>query len=107
MAFDGLSAFGAIRALAKAGVSVPKECSVIGFGGVAPSTRSSPALTTIRQPLEEMGSGSDGAGGGGRGAREAGICFAAQEHGAGAGGEGIDSSGLLDRPKPKFPVLFC
>lgn len=55
MAFDDLSAFGAIRALEKAGVSVPEECSVTGFDDVAPSMLSVPSLTTIRQPLEAMG----------------------------------------------------
>ena len=31
MAFDDLAAFGAIRALSKAGIRVPEQCSVIGF----------------------------------------------------------------------------
>jgi LacI family transcriptional regulator, galactose operon repressor len=55
MAFDDLSAFGAIRALARDGIGVPEQCSVIGFDDVAPSMLSLPALTTIRQPLEAMG----------------------------------------------------
>ena len=55
VAFDDLSAFGAIRALEKEGVRVPDQCSVIGFDDVAPSMLSLPALTTIRQPLEAMG----------------------------------------------------
>lgn len=48
MAFDDLSAFGAIRALKKSGVGVPEACSVIGFDDVAPSMLSVPSLTTIR-----------------------------------------------------------
>ena len=56
LAFDDLTALGAIRALAKAGVSVPEQCSVIGFDDVAISGLSAPALTTVRQPLETMGS---------------------------------------------------
>jgi len=56
LAFDDLTALGAIRALAKAGVSVPDQCSVIGFDDVAISGLSAPALTTVRQPLETMGS---------------------------------------------------
>jgi DNA-binding LacI/PurR family transcriptional regulator len=56
MPFDDLTALGAIRALAKAGVKVPEQCSVIGFDDVAPSALSTPPLTTIRQPLETMGS---------------------------------------------------
>jgi LacI family transcriptional regulator len=56
MAFDDMTAFGAIRALAKAGIRVPEQCSVIGFDDVAPAALYSPALTTIRQPMEAMGS---------------------------------------------------
>ena len=55
MAFDDLTAFGAIRALAKAGIRVPEHCSVIGFDDVAPASLCTPALTTIRQPMESMG----------------------------------------------------
>ena len=55
MAFDDMTAFGAIRALTKAGVRVPEQCSVIGFDDVAPSALYSPALTTVRQPMEAMG----------------------------------------------------
>jgi len=55
LAFDDLTALGAIRALAKAGVGVPEQCSVIGFDDVAISGLSVPALTTVRQPLETMG----------------------------------------------------
>ena len=56
MAFDDLTALGAIRALSKAGVKVPEQCSVVGFDDVAPSAMTAPALTTVRQPLEAMGS---------------------------------------------------
>jgi DNA-binding LacI/PurR family transcriptional regulator len=55
VAFDDLTALGAIRALAKAGISVPEQCSVIGFDDVAISSLSVPSLTTVRQPLETMG----------------------------------------------------
>jgi LacI family transcriptional regulator len=55
MAFDDMTAFGAIRALAKAGVRVPDNCSVVGFDDVAPSALYTPALTTVRQPMEAMG----------------------------------------------------
>jgi len=56
MAFDDMTAFGAIRALTKAGISVPEQCSVIGFDDVAPAAMYNPALTTVRQPMESMGS---------------------------------------------------
>jgi DNA-binding LacI/PurR family transcriptional regulator len=55
MAFDDLTAFGAIRALTKAGVRVPENCSVIGFDDVAASSLYTPPLTTVRQPMEAMG----------------------------------------------------
>lgn len=55
LAFDDVTAFGAIRALTKAGFRVPEECSVIGFDDVSASALYTPALTTIRQPMEEMG----------------------------------------------------
>ena len=43
------------RALARAGIKVPEQCSIIGFDDVAPAAFSTPALTTIRQPMEAMG----------------------------------------------------
>jgi LacI family transcriptional regulator len=55
LAFDDLTALGAIRALSKAGVKVPEQCSVIGFDDVPFSSLSAPALTTVRQPMEAMG----------------------------------------------------
>ena len=55
LAFDDLAALGAMRALAKAGISVPEQCSVMGFDDVAISALSAPSLTTVRQPLETMG----------------------------------------------------
>ena len=55
MAFDDLTAFGAIRALAKAGIRVPEQCSVVGFDDVAASGLYTPPLTTVRQPMEIMG----------------------------------------------------
>jgi len=56
MAYDDLTALGAMRALAKAGIKVPEQCSVIGFDDVAPAAFSSTPLTTVRQPMETMGS---------------------------------------------------
>jgi len=55
MAFDDMTAFGAIRALAKAGLHVPQDCSVIGFDDVATCSLYTPPLTTVRQPMEAMG----------------------------------------------------
>jgi LacI family transcriptional regulator len=55
MAFDDMTAFGAVRALVKAGIRVPDQCSVVGFDDVSPAAIYSPALTTVRQPMEVMG----------------------------------------------------
>src|SRR4030088_776291 len=55
MAFDDMTAFGAIRALVKAGIRVPDQCSVVGFDDVSHVAIYSPALTTVRQPMEVMG----------------------------------------------------
>jgi LacI family transcriptional regulator len=56
MAYDDITALGAMRALVKSGIRVPDQCSVIGFDDTAPAALSLPALTTIRQPMETMGS---------------------------------------------------
>jgi LacI family transcriptional regulator len=55
MAYDDMTALGAIRALTKAGVKVPEQCSVIGFDDVATSALFVPSLSTVRQPMESMG----------------------------------------------------
>ncbi|HZP61025.1 MAG TPA: LacI family DNA-binding transcriptional regulator [Opitutaceae bacterium] len=55
VAFDDLTAFGAIRALHESGIKVPEQCSVVGFDDVAPSAQLTPPLTTVRQPLGRMG----------------------------------------------------
>jgi DNA-binding LacI/PurR family transcriptional regulator len=55
MAFDDMTAFGAVRALHKAGIRVPEQCSVIGFDDIAHSSVLTPALTTVHQPMTEMG----------------------------------------------------
>ena len=55
LAFDDMTAFGAIRALANGGLRVPEHCSVIGFDDVAGSALCTPPLTTVRQPMEAMG----------------------------------------------------
>jgi len=60
MAFDDMTALGALRALKKKGLRVPEDCSVIGFDDVAQASLSLPSLTTVRQPMEAMGSMSVG-----------------------------------------------
>jgi LacI family transcriptional regulator len=55
IAFDDLTALGVVRGLLGAGLRVPEDCSVIGFDDVLPASVATPGLTTIRQPLREMG----------------------------------------------------
>jgi LacI family transcriptional regulator len=54
-AFNDVSAIGAIHALQQAGRRVPEEVSVVGFDDVDNAAFYNPSLTTIRQPLREMG----------------------------------------------------
>ena len=60
MAYDDVTALGALRALKKQGLRVPEDCSVIGFDDVAQASLSVPSLTTVRQPMEAMGNLSAG-----------------------------------------------
>ncbi len=55
-AFNDISAIGAIRALQEYGLRVPEDVSVLGFDDIYAAEFHNPALTTIRQPLFEMGS---------------------------------------------------
>lgn len=55
-AFNDISAIGAIRALDEMGLRVPADVSVLGFDDIYAAAFHNPALTTIRQPLFEMGS---------------------------------------------------
>ncbi len=54
-AFNDVSAIGAIRALREAGRRVPEDVSVVGFDDIQSAAFQNPALTTVRQPLREMG----------------------------------------------------
>src|SRR5580765_3677354 len=54
-AFNDISAIGAIRALEEMGLRVPADVSVLGFDDIYAAEFHNPALTTIRQPLFEMG----------------------------------------------------
>jgi len=56
LAYDDMTALGALRALKHKGLRVPEDCSVIGFDDVAQAGLSAPSLTTVRQPMEAMGS---------------------------------------------------
>lgn len=55
VAFNDGSAIGAIRALQDCGLTVPGDVSVIGVDDIHLAQFISPRLTTVRQPLKEMG----------------------------------------------------
>jgi LacI family transcriptional regulator len=54
-AFNDNLAIGALQAARDRGLRVPGDLSVIGFDDVEPATIVTPTLTTVRQPLAEMG----------------------------------------------------
>jgi DNA-binding LacI/PurR family transcriptional regulator len=53
--FNDISAFGAVRAICDAGLRVPQDISVIGFDDIVTAAFSQPSLTTVKQPLRQMG----------------------------------------------------
>jgi LacI family transcriptional regulator len=53
--FNDIAAIGAVRALADAGFSCPRDFSVVGFDDIASAMYHTPSLTTVRQPLNRMG----------------------------------------------------
>src|ERR1700722_2479990 len=54
-AFNDISAIGAIHAFREAGLRVPEDVSVVGFDDIQSAAYQNPGLTTVRQPLREMG----------------------------------------------------
>lgn len=55
LAFSDLVAVGAIQALGESGRRVSRDVSVVGYGDMQEAAFQTPALTTVRQPLAEMG----------------------------------------------------
>ncbi len=55
VAFNDISAIGSIRALQDVNLRVPKDVSVIGFDDISAAAFTLPRLTTINQPLAEIG----------------------------------------------------
>jgi LacI family transcriptional regulator, galactose operon repressor len=53
--FNDNIAIGAIQAARAKGLRVPEDLSIVGFDDVEHATIVTPALTTVRQPLAEMG----------------------------------------------------
>ncbi len=54
-AFNDNMAIGALKAARELGISVPNEVSIAGFDDAEVATIAHPMLTTVRQPLQEMG----------------------------------------------------
>ena len=54
-AFNDISAIGAIQALREAGKRIPEDVSVVGFDDIQSAAFQNPGLTTVKQPLREMG----------------------------------------------------
>lgn len=55
LAFDDMTAFGAIRAMKTRGLDVPNDCSVIGFDDTPAAAYYCPSLSTICQQMELLG----------------------------------------------------
>jgi LacI family transcriptional regulator len=55
VAYNDISAIGAMSALREAGHKIPQDVSVMGFDDIEFASIAYPPLTTIRQPLREMG----------------------------------------------------
>ncbi|PPF79290.1 LacI family transcriptional regulator [Subtercola sp. Z020] len=54
-AANDLSAIATVQVAAELGISVPGDVSVIGFDDIPEASQMSPALTTIRQPIQKLG----------------------------------------------------
>lgn len=54
-ASNDLSAFGAMEAIRERGLSIPEDVSIVGFDDIPQASVTYPKLTTIRQPLFQMG----------------------------------------------------
>jgi DNA-binding LacI/PurR family transcriptional regulator len=53
--YNDMTALGAMTAIAARGLKVPNDLSVVGFDDVFVAQYSAPPLTTVRQPMREMG----------------------------------------------------
>ncbi len=54
-AHNDLSAAGAMQALREAGLRVPDDVAVVGFDDIPVAAHTDPPLTTVRQPMRQMG----------------------------------------------------
>ena len=54
-ASNDVSAFGVMEAVRDAGKRIPDDVSIVGFDDIPQAAQVNPTLTTVRQPLEQMG----------------------------------------------------
>ena len=54
-AHNDLSAAGALKAIREAGLQVPQDVAVIGFDDVPLASHTEPPLSTVHQPMRQMG----------------------------------------------------
>jgi LacI family transcriptional regulator len=54
-AVNDLAAAGALQAAEEAGLQVPRDLSLVGFNDLPTAVHTVPRLTTMRQPLQDMG----------------------------------------------------
>jgi LacI family transcriptional regulator len=54
-ASNDVSAFGVMEAVRDRGLRIPDDISIVGFDDIPTASSVHPPLTTVRQPLEEMG----------------------------------------------------
>jgi LacI family transcriptional regulator len=54
-ACNDLSAYGVMEAIREAGLNISQDISVLGFDDIPQSSLTYPKLTTVRQPLRDMG----------------------------------------------------
>lgn len=55
VSFNDIAAIGAIRAFRDHNIRVPEDVSIVGFDDIQGAAYHNPSLTTIRQPLHNMG----------------------------------------------------
>jgi DNA-binding LacI/PurR family transcriptional regulator len=53
--YNDMSALGALRVLYGRGIKVPEDLSLVGFDDLAIASYTSPLLTTVSQPKQQMG----------------------------------------------------
>ncbi len=54
-AFNDLLALGAMRIIREAGLRIPEDMAIVGFDNIEPAAYANPSLTTIAQPIHQLG----------------------------------------------------